>query len=183
MMEFISFLNDYGGVLIGFILLAIGVYLLPSKVRWYVATAGIAVLGFRAWQIYTTKERFKAWDEKQQQLLKESESLKDERDKLVAEVDTLKDKQAELIQTRDNLQQKSNQLAEQGKSMQAERQQLSQELAKAEEAAKQTDAKIAHLKNATAIIDKTEALLKDQVAATNHEVSDEALMKLAQGIK
>lgn len=181
-MEYFSFFQDYGGVLLGLVVLALAVYFLPSGVRWYVASAGIAVLGFRVWQIYSTKKKFKAWDEKQKKLVNEFENLKGERDKLSTEVDALSGKLGELEQERDNLQSRSNQLSQQGEGLDTERQQLNQKLTKAQEAAKQTDAQIANLKDAKAMIDKAENLLKGQTKV-NPDLSDEELMKLAQGIQ
>lgn len=182
-MDYLNLLLDYGGVLIGFVILVIAVYLLPSSVRWYVASAGIAVLGFRIWQIYTTKEKFKAWDEKQQKLTQDFTELKAERDKLSTEVNELSEQLVGLEQKRDTLQQQSDELAQQGDALATESQKLKQKVQEATEAAKQTDAKISHLKNAQTLIDRTEKLLNGQAEITDPNISDEALMKIVQGIK
>ncbi len=180
-MEYLIFLQYYGGVLIGLAILAVAVFLLPSGIRWYVASAGIAVLGFRVWQIYTTNKKFKDWDKKQKELTDQFSDLKTERDKLSTKANQLDGELEVLKKERDTLQQRSDDLSQQGGTLDAERQTLSENLAKAKKQAAETDARIAQLKDAQALIDKAENLLKGQ-AKVKPNLSDEDLMKLAQGM-
>lgn len=182
MMQILTFLQDYGGVLIGLGFLAVVVYLLPARVRWYVASAGLAVLAFRTWQIYSSKKKFAEWDKQHRELTDAFDELKAERDRLASELEPLREKQKELEQRQAELQTRRDQLTDQGDTLNQEGEALSAKLAEAKQQAQQTDARIAKLSDAQAAIDKADRLVNSHVNV-NPNMSDEDLMKLAQGIK
>ncbi len=69
------FLEDPGIFIgLGFVLAA--TWFLPSRVRWYVFTAGIAVVAFRGYQIYWARKRMKELDQQRDQLKNELNSLR-----------------------------------------------------------------------------------------------------------
>ena len=41
----LSLVKDYGDLAIGLVLLIAGVWVLPGRIKWYVLTAGLAVIG------------------------------------------------------------------------------------------------------------------------------------------
>ncbi|MGD8595356.1 MAG: hypothetical protein PVF82_21190, partial [Gammaproteobacteria bacterium] len=60
---------------LGFVILA--TVLLPARVRWYVFTAGIAIVAFRAYQLYWARGRLKELDKEREQLQGELKGLRD----------------------------------------------------------------------------------------------------------
>jgi|GEM_PF-3398255 len=90
----LDFIVNYAGVIIGAIILLISVWFLPAKIRAYVLTGGLAVLVYRAWQIYTTTGRL-------QELDAEREQLRRDRDELVKKAEGLEQQQIEIKKERD----------------------------------------------------------------------------------
>ena len=61
-METLQFLQDFGGLIVGALLLIVASMVLPRKVRVYVLTAGLAVIAYGAYQRVTNKRRFREAD-------------------------------------------------------------------------------------------------------------------------
>jgi septal ring factor EnvC (AmiA/AmiB activator) len=84
-----NFFTNYGGVVIGVAFLILGSMVLPSGVRKYVLTAGIAIAIFRTFQIANGNKRTAKADA-------ERKRLKGELEKLTAQVNLSSEKQDEL---------------------------------------------------------------------------------------
>lgn len=141
--EILSLIYDYGGLVIGFVLLVLASFFLPAKIRLYVLTAGVTLLIFRAWQIYNGRKQLKEadaereilrskhqdlqqWIEKLQleneKLHNENESIKKEHDRLRQESEVLDETTEENTRKKNELDKKAEQLlreSEQNESVRA----------------------------------------------------------------
>jgi len=106
----LDFLMNYAGVIIGAIILLVSVWFLPAKIRAYVLTGGLAVLVYRAWQIYTTTGRL-------QELDAEREQLRQDRDELVKKAEGLEQQQIEIKKERDGIIEKVVELKKEKKQL------------------------------------------------------------------
>jgi len=97
----IIILKDYTGVIVGSILLLIATSILPGRIRWYVLTAGLAVIAFRGFQIWNNKKRLKEADAKREELLKTLHDLESQRTEMTTELHTL-NKELSEIKTQQN---------------------------------------------------------------------------------
>jgi DNA repair exonuclease SbcCD ATPase subunit len=120
---------------LGFVILA--TVLLPGRVRWYVFTAGIAVVAFRGYQIYWARGRLKELDKERDQLRGELQSLRERHtelenthNELVLQLEQIKVQRDELIKQRQALDETSATYA-------ADKERLDTELEKRKEQAKQ----------------------------------------------
>ncbi len=73
--ELLSILHDYGGVLVGLALLIVAVSVLPSRIRWYVLTAGLGILGYEAYVRWRSKKLLAEADGERRQLEKRASEL------------------------------------------------------------------------------------------------------------
>ena len=108
----LSLVKDYGDLAIGLVLLIAGVWVLPGRIKWYVLTAGLAVIGYEAYLRMSNRK-----------LMAEADR---EREKLRARVAVLDKRGAELEST---VAQLNEQLAE-NKAKQAALDQQAADLAK-----------------------------------------------------
>lgn len=180
-MATLAFLQDYGGVLIGLMIMLAAVWFLPGRVRWYVLTAGTAVILYRVWQIRSTKKRFQEWDQRHQGLIQDFNDIKSQRDRLVGEVDGLKQQLEQLKQQQQTLKVKSDALGGEGDQLSRQRHELDQQLADLDQQAAQTDQRIAKIQQGRDLVDKANELL-GQAKQVNDTLSDDELMKQAQGL-
>jgi chromosome segregation ATPase len=108
------FLSDPGLFIgLGFVILA--TFLLPGRVRWYVFSAGIAVVAFRAYQLYWARGRLKQLDKEREQLQGELSNLRESHaeleathKELSAQLDQIKVERDTLIKQREALDKKSS---------------------------------------------------------------------------
>lgn len=140
--EILSLIYDYGGLIIGLVLLVLASFFLPAKIRLYVLTAGVTLLIFRAWQIYNGRKQLREadaereilrdkhrdlqqWIEKLQleneKLHNENESIKKERDRLRQESQILDDTAEENIRKKEELDKKAEQLLQESREKEAAR--------------------------------------------------------------
>jgi chromosome segregation ATPase len=77
--------KDYAGIMVGLVLLLVAVSVLPGRAKWYVLTAGLAILGYEAYLRYSNRK-----------LLQEADA---ERERLRGELGQLDGKRKELEQT------------------------------------------------------------------------------------
>ncbi|WP_317929665.1 hypothetical protein [Halioxenophilus sp. WMMB6] len=155
--DFIHFLTTYGGVILGAILLIGASLVLPGSVRKYVLTAGIAVLLYRAYQLWTNRKRLAEADAERDQLRKvnaelnsrltglqaESEAMRQkkiaieaEQARLKAESDKLAVNSADTIAKKAELDQKVGELQSEGEQLQNRRDAYAAALNKAAELGK-----------------------------------------------
>jgi chromosome segregation ATPase len=125
-----SILNsDYIGVFIGLGFVIVATVFLPARVRWYVFSAGIAVVAFRAYQLYWAKGRLKELD--------------NERDELRNELDGLRAQHAELEETHKKLAAELKQIKQERDELKQQREALDMRSANAEAEAEKLDEQLA----------------------------------------
>lgn len=67
-METLTFIKDYADLAIGLVLLIAATWVLPGRMKWYVLTAGLAVLGYELYLRASNKKALKAADEERKRL-------------------------------------------------------------------------------------------------------------------
>lgn len=125
--EILSLLADYSGVILGAVLLGVGSIFIPGEARKYVLTAGIALILFRSWQIYTNRKRLQEADAQREALREEvrrlNESLnglREETEPLRREKARLRERQRELEAERDALDADTDETLRQREDLDAE---------------------------------------------------------------
>lgn len=102
--ELLSLLYDYGGLVIGFVILVFAsFFLLPVKVRWHVLFAGSTLVVFRAYQIYDSRKKLKQADAERNKLRAEHDELESWMKKLEAENERLRAEKKEIEAERNRL--------------------------------------------------------------------------------
>ena len=124
------FLED-PGIFIGLAFVLAATWFLPSKVRWYVFTAGIAVVAFRGYQIYWARKRMKELDRQRELLKGELNSLRNRHQEL-------QDKNKELNEEFVAIKNERNKLLNERKALEGTEEQIQ---AKKEELDKKLEAK------------------------------------------
>jgi chromosome segregation ATPase len=127
---------DYLGLLIGLGFVILATVFLPARVRWYVFTAGIAVVAFRAYQLWWARGRLKELDQERKQLqgdLQDLRSRHDELEKLHQQLTTELD---EVRQQRDELVKQREALDENAANFEAEKKRLDTKLETQQQKAK-----------------------------------------------
>jgi len=127
---------DYLGLFIGLGFVILATAFLPGRVRWYVFTAGIAVVAFRAYQLWWARGRLKTLDQERKQLQGELQGLRDQHieleeihRKLVTDLEAVKQQRDELLRQREALD-------DQAGNFNAEKKRLDAELEEQKEKAK-----------------------------------------------
>ncbi|MBC3767513.1 hypothetical protein [Neptunicella marina] len=128
MMDFILQYRDYTGVLIGFIVLLAAVFLLPSGIRSHVLTAGVSLLLFRTWQIYSNKHKLAKADQKWAEIKQQQKQLQQQRDKLVKQTEQLRQEQIQIERQVKDLKQQQQKLETESQQHSEEKQQLDKQL-------------------------------------------------------
>ena len=88
--------QDYGGLVIGLVLLLLAVSILPGRAKWYMLTAGLAVLGYEAYMRTVNRKLLKEADNDRERLRGEMKLLDDRRLELEESVTGLNRQLAEL---------------------------------------------------------------------------------------
>lgn len=68
--ELLPYVRDYGGLLIGLVLLLVAVSVIPGRAKWYVLTAGLAIIGYEAY-LRTRNRKLLAEADKERKVLRE----------------------------------------------------------------------------------------------------------------
>jgi chromosome segregation ATPase len=71
----LSFIKDYAGLLIGLVFLLAAVSVLPGRAKWYVLTAGLAILGYEAYLRTRNRKLLAEADKEREGLRKRAEEL------------------------------------------------------------------------------------------------------------
>lgn len=87
--KLMDFLSNYGGVIIGVALLLLGTMVLPSALRKYVLTAGLAIALFRVLQIARSGQRLAKADAERARLQAELKKHSAERETLIENQEAL----------------------------------------------------------------------------------------------
>jgi uncharacterized protein (DUF3084 family) len=93
-----KFFADYGGVAIGVALLLLGAMVLPSTLRKYVLTAGLAIALFRVLQIARSGKRLAKADAERARLQEELKKHTAEREALIKKQDDLNNQAIKIKQ-------------------------------------------------------------------------------------
>ncbi|WP_416304830.1 hypothetical protein [Neptunicella sp. SCSIO 80796] len=99
----ISHYSDYLGVAIGFVALIIASFLLPAKIRTHVLTAGVSLLIFRTYQLYSNNKKLKRADQEWQKLQANHNELKQRLLSLQQETEAIRAKKVEIEQDLNSL--------------------------------------------------------------------------------
>lgn len=89
------------GLIIGLVLVIAATAVLPKRIRWYVLTAGLAVITYRAWQVIRADKRLKEADKKREELQNRLGELNTRRTGLEEEVGALNN-QLDAVRTQKN---------------------------------------------------------------------------------
>ncbi len=84
-----NFLTTYGGVIVGVVLLLLGTMVLPSGLKKYVLTAGLAIAAFRIAQIACSGKRLAKADAERVRLREELNKNSAEKDNLIKKQEAL----------------------------------------------------------------------------------------------
>jgi F0F1-type ATP synthase membrane subunit b/b' len=157
----IQLLTEEPGLFIGLGFVIVATLLLPARVRWYVFTAGMAVIVFRAYQIFWARGRIQKLDKEREQLRNELKGLRERHTELENTHQQLAAKLTEIKQQRDELIKQRQALDESAATYDAEKQRLDAELEKKKTEAQQ------HLEEAQPVIDFLENFANAERLAAN----------------
>jgi chromosome segregation ATPase len=94
----IAMYSDYIGVAIGLLMLIISSIFLPSRIRAHVLTAGLTLIAFRTFQIYSNKRKLKAADEEREKLRDQHRELQKRLAERQHETENLRSRKVEIEQ-------------------------------------------------------------------------------------
>lgn len=123
----IELARDYAGIAIGVVLLFAAVSVLPGRAKWYVLTAGLAVLGYEAYLRYTNSKQLQEADAERERLRGELGKLDGRRNEMEQEVKELKQKLVEITAKQVELEGRKGVLEQEGGDIAAHKQALDRE--------------------------------------------------------
>lgn len=126
----LSMVSDYGGLIVGVAFLVAAVAVLPGRIKWYVLTAGLAVLGYEAYMRTINRKLLTEADAERVRLRGELAKLDGRRSELETSVKELNGKLAELNERHAALNREREALAQSGGELLQRKQQLDSEAAK-----------------------------------------------------
>jgi len=123
----LTYVRDYGGLLIGLVFLLVATSVIPGRAKWYVLTAGLTIIGYEAY-IRTRNRKLLAEADKEREVLRnrvgELSRRGAELEKAVAELDQkLADNKARLA----TLNQEAAELAQSGVDISQQKAKLDEE--------------------------------------------------------
>ncbi|MDH5179473.1 MAG: hypothetical protein OEY07_07385 [Gammaproteobacteria bacterium] len=110
----IQLISDYAGLVVGLVVLLLATSVLPGKIRWYVLTAGLAIIGYEFYVRMRNRKALAAADKARKELLARFEALEKHRKELAETVVKLNQKAAELSEKNARLELEKQTLAQQG---------------------------------------------------------------------
>ncbi|MBN1480801.1 hypothetical protein JXA70_11050 [candidate division KSB1 bacterium] len=153
-METLQFLQDFGGLIVGVLLLIVASMVLPGKVRVYVLTAGLAVIAYEAYQRITNKKRMQEADRERERLQQRAGELEQRGKELAAKVEELNKKLSGMQAEKEKLDQQAGALNARGAELAKEKDRLERE----------TEAVLKNIHNgegALALIEETRAAFRE----------------------
>ena len=115
------------GLVVGFFLVLAATWVLPARVRWYVLTAGLAVVAFRTYQVISANKRLREADEERKRLRGDLDDLDKQRKQMAKELQDLNNELNEIKTKQSELARQAEELAADGDSLAAEKAQLDSE--------------------------------------------------------
>lgn len=116
------------GLVVGLALVLVATWILPTRVRWYVLTAGLAVVAFRTYQVISANKRLREADEERERLRGELDDLGKQRKQMTEELQKLNNELNEIKTKQNKLAQRAKKLAATGNSIAAEKAQLDSDM-------------------------------------------------------
>ncbi len=153
-MEILQFLQDFGGLIVGALLLITASLVLPGKVRVYVLTAGLAVIAYEAYQRVVNRRRLREADQERKWLQKKAGELEQRGEELAAKVEELNKKLTNMQTEKEKLEQQAGALNVRGEELASKKEQLDRET-------KALLEEIGSRENALVSIEETCALLRE----------------------
>lgn len=123
-MDLVNFLKDYGGLIIGLIFLLAAVAVLPGRIKYYVLTAGLAVIGYEVWLRSQNRKLLAAADAERETLRNKVTALNQKGAALEQTVSDMNKQLDQLNAQKAKLDKRSAELADQGEALNAERQDI-----------------------------------------------------------
>lgn len=152
-MGMLSLVMDYAGLIVGAVLLILASSVLPGKVRWYVLTAGLAVIAWEGYQRYTNRKRLAEADAERHQLRERFKSMEKERLALAEEVGKLSEELESIEERKLQLDDDLEGLIGEGDELARKREELEQEVSQLLEKNAAVVAQIDSRQDALATID------------------------------
>lgn len=125
----VEFIRDYAGIVVGVVLLLVAVSVLPGRVKWYVLTAGLAVLGYEAYMRYHNRKLLQEADAERERLRGELGELDGERNALEKTVAELHQQLGEMTSRHVDLDRQREALEQEGGDITERKQALDEESA------------------------------------------------------
>ena len=129
-MEALKFIYNYGGLVIAFVLLLIATYFLPAKVLWYVMTAGLTLIAYRAYQTYSANKKLAEADAEREKLRTKHQELEGMLKTLREQNENLRRDKSDIEAARQRLLEKSQTIDTSTDALLEEKQQLDDEVEK-----------------------------------------------------
>lgn len=126
-MSALSLMKDYGGLVIGLVLLIAAAWVIPGRAKWYVLTAGLAILGYEAYVRTTNRKLLAEADKERDALRKRTDALKQRSDDLQKTVTDLNRQLADNQTKLGALNREAAGLAQRGTDISARKAQLDAE--------------------------------------------------------
>lgn len=163
----LTVVSDYGGILVGAVLLLLAVSVLPGRIKWYVLTAGLAVLGYEAYMRSVNRKLLKEADAERERLRGELAQLDARRQELEVTVSelhgrlaALHSRQVELERQREALEQQGDDLATRRQALDAQSERLIAESRALLQQVGGSEAVLAKLSEARHAIDQMEKIAR-----------------------
>lgn len=122
------FIIENLGLVVGFFLVLAAAAILPARVRWYVLTAGLAVVAFRTYQVISANKRLREADQECKRLRDELDDLDKQRRQMAKELQDLNNELNEIKTKHSELARQSKVLAADGDRLAAEKTQLDRDM-------------------------------------------------------
>ncbi|NOZ54563.1 MAG: hypothetical protein GXP08_15760 [Gammaproteobacteria bacterium] len=124
-----KFVLEHLGLLLGLGLVLIASAVLPGRLRWYVLSAGLAVVAMRTYQLISADKRLKEADEERKKLRGTLEGLNGQRQQLQSELQQLNGQLDSVKQQKNDLAQRAEVLTKSGNDVAKEKKRLDKDAA------------------------------------------------------
>jgi len=122
------FIIENLGLVVGFFLVLAATAILPARVRWYVLTAGLAVVAFRTYQVISANKRLREADQERKRLRDELDDLDKQRRQMAKELQDQNNELNEIKTKHSELARQAKVLAAGGDRLAAEKTQLDRDM-------------------------------------------------------
>jgi len=152
----LTFILEHLGLLLGLGFVLVATAILPGRLRWYVLSAGLAVIAFRAYQLVSADKRLKKADEERKELQETLQGLNGQRGQLQSELLLLNNQLQAVKADQSTLVKRRSALKESGDDIALEKHRLDEKAALALQQDQQFIAKIDTRESALALLNEAE---------------------------